>query len=84
MDMLSMGEETAFDSTHVPHMNDPLEVPLFSIMAVATMMFSPPLSPLTREGHPHTSVDLMKPRRTVSGLLFPATFIPVTYKHVSK
>lgn len=68
------------DWTHVPHRNDPLEAPLFRIMAVATMMFSPPLSPRTREGQPHTSVDLMKLRRTVSGKLFPETFMPVTCK----
>jgi len=65
-------------------MNEPLEAPLFSIMAVATMMFSPPLSPLTRQGQPHTSVDLIKPERTVSGKLFAATPIPVTFKTVGK
>lgn len=75
---------TEFDQTHVPHMNEPLEAPLFSIMAVATIMFSPPLSPLTRQGQPHTSVDLMKPRRTVSGELFAATFMPVTFRPTGK
>ena len=65
-------------------MNDPLEAPLFSIMVVATKTFSPPLSPLTREGHPHTLVDLMKFWRTVSGKLFPGAFMPVTCERVSK
>lgn len=65
-------------------MNDPREAPLFSIMAVATMIFSPPLSPLTREGHPHISVDLKKLRRTVSGKFLPVTLMPVTCEHVSK
>ena len=62
-------------------MNDPLEAPLFSIMAVVTKMFSPPLSPRTRKGQPHTSVDLMKLRRTVPGKLFPEMFMPVTCEH---
>ena len=85
VDMLSKRDwETVLNSTHVPHMNDPLEAPLFSIMVVATMMFSPPLSPLTREGHPHISVDLVKFRRTVSGELFPAAFMPVTCEWVGK
>ena len=85
VDMLSVeDEEIAVGQTYVPHMNDPLEAPLFSIIAVATITFSPPLSPLTRHGQPHNPVDSTKPRRTVSGRLFPATFMPVTYKFARK
>lgn len=76
-------KEITFNQTHVPHMNDPLDAPLFRIMAVATMTFSPPLSPWTRKGQPHTSVDLMKLTRTVSGKLFPETFMPVTCENTS-
>lgn len=65
-------------------MNDPLEAPLLNIMAVATMIFSPPLSPLTRDGQPHTFVESTKLRRTVSGKLFPTTFKPVTYEFIRK
>jgi len=61
-------------------MNEPLELPLASIIYVASRMFSPPLSPRTREGRPHSLVDSINPRRTVSGRLFPETFIPVTYE----
>jgi len=66
--------------THAPHMNDPLELPLASIIYVASRMFSPPLSPRTRDGKPHSLVDLMNPWRTISGKLFPETFIPVAYE----
>jgi len=63
-------------------MNDPLDAPCFKIMAVATMMFSPPLSPRTRQGHPHTLVDPMNTSRTVCGKLFPATLMPVTCNYM--
>ena len=59
--IMSGKDKIGFEFTYVPHMNEPLEAPCFSIMAVATRMFSPPLSPLTRCGHPHALVDAIKP-----------------------
>ena len=81
MDAMSRAYEgIAINWTHVPHINDPLELPLASIIYVASRMFSPPLSPRTREGKPHSLIGSVNPRRTISGKLFPETFIPVTCK----
>ena len=65
--------------TYVPHKNEPLCLPLFIIMYVATSIFSSPRSPHAWEGIPYSIVACLNRLRTVEDRLLSLALIAVTY-----
>lgn len=57
-------------TTHEPHMKDPRFGPFRIIIYTDVALFSPPRSPLIREGQPYSSTAWRKTARTVDARLF--------------
>jgi hypothetical protein len=64
--------------TYDPHRKEPRFSPLFLIIHSATLMFSPPLSPLPREGTPCFSTALRNRSNTVDDRLLLQALILIT------
>lgn len=62
--------------TYVPHMNEPRFGPRYIIIHVHRSMFSDPLSPRTRYGHPNSLMESRKRLRTVCAVLRVDTRMP--------
>lgn len=60
--------------TYEPHMNDARPGPLCIIIQMDTFVFSPPRSPLTRDGVPYSWIASMNTSKTVCALLFVLAF----------
>jgi hypothetical protein len=65
--------------THDPHMNDARFAPRYRIIQIERFIFSPPLSPRTREGHPYLLIASKNSWRTVDDSLLVLAFIAVTF-----
>jgi hypothetical protein len=59
----------AQSQTHDPQRNEPRFFPFLKIIYTDTNVFSPPRSPLIREGHPYLLTALTNTSRTVAAVL---------------